>query len=285
MGRWKALIQTPEARARGLGEARVFMLEGEPTRSALREQLSEWVNGRIAAGDRNFVAAGGDGTVQRLVDVLAGHPEVVVGAVGLGSSNDFHKPRLGPPVRLDFEKAQLRDIGEFRCETGATKFVVGVSVGITGVTNAGLHRPPGLHLKKISADLASAIIGLGAIARFRGFGAELRVDGKTVDQPWFYNLQVIKGSYFVGEFRYDQVPGDGELALHWVGRARRREMLRMMMALRGGRFSECPGAHSQMIRRMEVRLPSPQSVEVDGEIFEASNLEILIHPRALKVCP
>jgi diacylglycerol kinase family enzyme len=49
-------------------------------------------------GVRHFVAAGGDGTVGALADALwhecdrVSLPAITLGAVGIGSSNDFHKP-------------------------------------------------------------------------------------------------------------------------------------------------------------------------------------------------
>ena len=80
---------------------------------------------RLAAavnrGVKMFVAAGGDGTVHALLNALVdsrgGNPLAgfTLGAVGLGSSNDFHKPIghtvLGVPVRLDARNSHARDVG------------------------------------------------------------------------------------------------------------------------------------------------------------------------------
>ena len=78
----------------------------------------------LRAGTRVFVAAGGDGTVHALagaiVEARDGVPlgDICLGAVGLGSSNDFHKPferlRSGIPLRLDMDRATPRDLGRIR---------------------------------------------------------------------------------------------------------------------------------------------------------------------------
>ena len=72
-------------------------------RAAVRREIED--------GTRLFIAAGGDGTVSALADELVWARgriplgEFTLGAVGLGSSNDFHKPfgRAvgGVPVRIE----------------------------------------------------------------------------------------------------------------------------------------------------------------------------------------
>ena len=52
---------------------------------------------KFEKGERVFVAAGGDGTVNFLLNQLmelrnGSQGELILGAIGLGSSNDFHKP-------------------------------------------------------------------------------------------------------------------------------------------------------------------------------------------------
>jgi diacylglycerol kinase (ATP) len=80
--------------------------------------VNEQVRAALARGVREFAAAGGDGTVNLIANALLelGERHVVLGAVGLGSSNDFHKPFrkedyiAGMPVRIDFARARPVDI-------------------------------------------------------------------------------------------------------------------------------------------------------------------------------
>ena len=94
--RWAAVEGELRARA---GEFDV-----EPAASLAR--VAESVRLAFDRGERVFIAAGGDGTVNMLVNAimaLEDRSNVSLGAVGLGSSNDFHKQRLkGAVIALSF---------------------------------------------------------------------------------------------------------------------------------------------------------------------------------------
>src|SRR3972149_1440211 len=59
--------------------------------------VKEYVGRMLREGKTEFIMAGGDGTVNLLLESLMEQapsdllPRVKVGAIGLGSSNDFHK--------------------------------------------------------------------------------------------------------------------------------------------------------------------------------------------------
>jgi hypothetical protein len=121
----------------------------------------------IQAGEREFISAGGDGTVNALVNALASMlgPEelrnVTVGALGLGSSNDFHKPYThtihGFPARIDFDRARPRDAGCLSFDSCRRFFLVNASAGVTANANAFFNGPDtGLRLLK-SVSTAAAI--------------------------------------------------------------------------------------------------------------------------------
>ncbi len=110
----------------------------EPTLKAMLEE-----------GVQGFVSAGGDGSANFLLNLLMRHTgedarHILLGGIGLGSSNDFIKPKLhflqGLPIRLDQQNASLVDVGkaEFLASTGEWQtryFIANASLGVTAEAN------------------------------------------------------------------------------------------------------------------------------------------------------
>src|SRR5579871_5150532 len=112
--KWMRLIENPAARKLGLDQAPIF-----DRQTKQEDELADWIFGLAQTGARNFVAAGGDGTVNRVLNSLMRVraksyilSELKLGSIALGSSNDFHKPHDEPhrmsiagfPSRLDFAR-------------------------------------------------------------------------------------------------------------------------------------------------------------------------------------
>ncbi|UCC11279.1 MAG: acylglycerol kinase family protein, partial [candidate division WOR-3 bacterium] len=104
----------------------------------------------LKRGEDIFIAAGGDGTVNLLLNAImqaGGDRDVTIGAVGLGSSNDFHKPFgedafiKGVPVKIDFKNAFPRDVIRIRYRNATghpdTRYcLINASAGLTAEANA-----------------------------------------------------------------------------------------------------------------------------------------------------
>lgn len=292
-------------------------------------EAASLVAARFAAGRRTFVAAGGDGTVHGLVNALvAALPgpelgEVRLGAVGLGSSNDFHKPLSerrvvdGVPVRLDAAGARQHDVGRLRWldprgREWTRHWIVNGSVGLTADANTffnGGDRVLGL-LKRRAPKTAIVYAALRTLLRHRPRCLELRLDGVDSGgdgtsgvgdgtpgvadgvlaipaRPTLVdNLGVVKNPHFAGDFRYDgpHEPASGTFCVHRLEGRSRLGLVRAMASLAGGRFAGTPGASSRVARRLVVRAEEPFAVEVDGEVLVALEAEFSIHPHRLALC-
>jgi diacylglycerol kinase family enzyme len=267
--------------------------------------LDAVVGDALLHGERRFVAAGGDGTVNLVVTALLARAngvlgDVVLGAVGLGSSNDFHKPVAGAnlvagvPVRLDFARARPIDVCWLRYRTAAGRverrpWVINASIGATADGNhyfgAGAGRAI-RALRRISTDAALAWAALRAVATNRPRPLTLALDGGRRFTLSLRNLGVVKNPHFTGVLRYDSplVPDDGAFHVHALTAVPAWRLWATLASLARGRFVGRAGTRTWRARRLTVLAPVPFAVEADGEVVVTRVAGFSVQPRALRVC-
>ncbi len=273
-----------------------------------RDHLCRRITMAFDQGRRLFVAAGGDGTVQLLSDALMRSLSeeqralAVMGAVGLGSSNDFHRPisresMAGEwPVRLDYPNAGLRDVGVLEIYSDGERagqgerlhFMVSASIGVVALGNQIFNQGGGLigWTKRFWTDAAISLATLTALARHRPIGVSLSLPDEPDTELQIVHLGIMKSPFLAGGLRYDfDVPEDDGMFSVAIadGMGRSRTLLAMLALLRR-KFSG---------RRHRFHLTTPKisadagrliPVEIDGEILEGRRLEFRVAPRSLRVC-
>ncbi|MCK7528699.1 MAG: hypothetical protein MZV64_69650 [Ignavibacteriales bacterium] len=168
--------------------------------------------------ETHFVAAGGDGTVNYLLNNLVGsatHDQfknITIGAIGIGSSNDFHKPfrsKSGEiPICIDFQNAYLRDAGVIKYDSDKGKvekyFLINASVGITAEANNLFNKPDFIlrKLKQFNTKIAIFYSAIKTIMTYRNLSAEIIIDGDKLKTK-VSNLGITKNPHFSGDFCYD----------------------------------------------------------------------------------
>ncbi len=259
------------------------------------------VAGAVEEGVRFFIAAGGDGTVGALVDELVRARSVrdlaslTLGAVGLGSSNDFHKPFghlvAGIPVRIE-PSGERRDVGIARLVapdgTRRTRhFVVSASVGVVAEANAFFNTGDRVQgwLRAKWTGLAILYAAGHSIATYHNIGARLRADGATLPAA-VTNLSVSKTPFVSGMFRYDASvrPDDGLLAVHLCEAMSRFEALGALADLARGRFLGKPKRRHWRASRVALEFTAPVAVELDGEVSAARRVTFGVLKDRVCVC-
>jgi diacylglycerol kinase family enzyme len=127
---------------------------------------------------------------------LSGAPDVAIGAVGLGSSNDFHKPFHpeafinGIAVRIDFQSAFHCDVIriDYRDIEGrwGTRFcLINGSIGITAAANAIFNSRLRIirMLQRASVNAAITAAALKAIFTYPNIPCRLTVEGSLCGSP------------------------------------------------------------------------------------------------------
>lgn len=265
--------------------------------------MAECVARELARGETDFVAAGGDGTVNLVMSTIVERaaadlrPLIRLGAIGLGSSNDFHKPPDparqidGIPVRIDFEEAASHDVGvityrEFACREERREWLINASVGTTAEANRFFNAPNRTLriLKRRWPSLALIYAALRTIVRFRPQPMRVSVEQEPFPGP-LRNLGVVKNPHFTGSMRYESPhePTGGRFYVHAIGRVTMARLAVLLCRLLRGRFYGC-GTRSWHASRVDVRSERPFAVELDGEVVTAKAAAFALLPGTIQIC-
>jgi len=282
---WPALAARFEAKA-------VELDRTERWRSELRAALD--------GGVRHFVAAGGDGTVGALADGLwrtarrVPLSEITLGAVGLGSSNDFHKPVrarvAGLPVRIG--SPSRRAVGRVCSvdEQGVSReraFVVSASLGLTASANAFFNgSDPVLRLlRRTWTGGAIAYAALHEILRGQDVPLEIAFPDAR-ESVRAASLSVLKTPHLAGGLVFDTPaePDDGTLAVNLVEDRGRIATLATLARLARGRFAGRPGHRHWRVPEVAVEAAGPVPLEIDGEVVLARLARFDVLAERIRAC-
>lgn len=268
---------------------------------ALEEELGRLVR----QGTRDFVAAGGDGTVNLLLEsLIAGVDESALpclrlGAVGLGSSNDFHKagnpPRKvdGVPLKLDRAGARLHDVGRLRYrddrgDDQVRHWIINASIGTTAEANHFFNHPNTLLrvLKRVSPWRGIIYAAVREIVEYRSRRMVLSLDGEAPIEVLVKNLGIVKNPHFSGDLCYDSPyePDSGYFYVHLLEQVSPTRLASTVWGLLHARFTGQRGTRSWRARHLEVTADQPFPVEFDGETIVTRQATFDLLPRVIQVC-
>jgi diacylglycerol kinase (ATP) len=235
-------------------------------------------------GIRIFIAAGGDGTVNALGNALIDARDgqsleaFTLGAVGLGSSNDYHKPYVdrvhGIPIKTNPEKSILRDVcrASYTAADGSEHrrhFIISASMGATAEANAFFNSGDRIQRWLKPRWTGGAIIysALATIATYRNISARMVLDGEEFESD-LTNLSVLKTPYLSGSFHFDTpvAKDDGLLSVNLCAGLTRWATLGALADLARGKFIGRPGRHHWQAHSLTVVPARPAALELDGEV-------------------
>lgn len=288
-----------------LPELAALALDYELAETASAEEGRLAVERAIDAGQDAVIAAGGDGTVNSvlnaLIDPRTDRPraDLALGAIGLGSSNDFHKPfakereLAGIPVRLAAQEAALVDVGKavFTAPDGTTQqryFILNGGIGLVAEGNAFFNEGTRFlsWLKRRSVGLAIFYAAFANIMRNQSVELELQLDDDEPMPLSLTNMGILKKVHFAGDMRYDTevTADDGMFDVNLWEQMGRFAVLRMVAALYRGRFKGRKGTRTLRAGRVALSPHGAIHLELDGEVDAVTSAEISVLPRVLRVC-
>lgn len=246
--------------------------------------IANVIRERIREGQRLFVAAGGDGTLNCLVQALV-HTEAVLAVVPIGTYNHFARD-VGIPLTW---RAAL-DVAL----TGTTRQIDTARVNERFfVNNVSL----GLYPELVARREERGRDYPRWKARFYAVYATMRKYphvNLTIESE--HHQQVVRTHVFmISNNSYDlsrlgiQAPRsrmtDGRLSAYWLPHIPRIALMRFCAHFLAGRVHETPGFRSFRTTRMKVHSSKATlPLGIDGELYEmAPPLRITIVPQSLLV--
>lgn len=255
--------------------ARMTFGRGDATRAA-----------RLAARRRFdvVVAAGGDGTINEVVNGLAREPyQPRLCVVPFGTANDFARG-LGLPSDIGdaLRIAVDGDVAGVDVARVNQRCFVNVSTGGFG---ADATRSAPAAVKRRFGPLAYLIAGAKRFVRFEPQQARFVADGRVVHDGDFIffavgNARLTGGGTVVtprAEF------GDGRLDAVVVCGASRLDFIAMLPDLRRGSHLESEGVLYLRAARFEVIANERIQVNADGEPLEDSSFRYRVMPRPIRL--
>jgi diacylglycerol kinase family enzyme len=268
-----------------------------------KAELEEIVRTRFSRGERTFIAAGGDGTVYCMVNTLAdlaNHgslSNVSIGAVGLGSSNDFHKPLRscskvhGVPVAIDASRLRARDAVAVTISSDGTSrtrwFLSNGGFGVTASANARFNGGGAAAriLKRIStpgAILAAIVRTLLTLRDIRLTVAS--ADGSSRTLP-VTNLSVLGSRWVSGALAFPEAwTARGMMGVVLLTRSTRISLLGFLARLLRGRCATSDHCSHFLTPELTVSSDLPVDLELDGEIVRGCRFEFSVYRDFLRVC-
>lgn len=248
-----------------------------------------------------IISAGGDGTIHFLVNYLLAYKQkqlesISVGAIGLGSSNDFLKPFgekiRGIPVRISCDSgSSMHDVGVVSYSNNKSReykkyFIVNASFGVTAEANWKFNHPD-LFLKFLKKYFSEAAIGYTAIStilKYRNTQGTLSYGNKKFLTS-ISNINILKIPYVSGSFHYKQsiTRSDGNLGLNVCFNMSPWELISVLGRLKNGSFPASSKTLSEFIQEFHFTASNPFVFECDGETEKTDTISISIMPHALKV--
>lgn len=290
--KWKSIENTVTDR---LPPSAIILETGSPY-----DHFTEKVNSLMREGYSCFISGGGDGSLNHLLNAILTMKnecaaDMFIGAIGLGSSNDFLKRKNthinGIPARINTGGFSPADIGRVSFTSAGNVrltryFIANASVGVVSDANYAFNQGDFFidRFKSRAVNLAILYTALKTILRYKNKELEIEY-ANCRKRISLTNLSIIKTPHVSGSFQYDQqiLENDGYLGLNYCFDMNKAELLGFLNDLGNKRFSGKKRRISEFVSDVKVCSKDYLNLEMDGEVYRASDISFSILPGAINL--
>jgi len=241
----------------------------------------------LASGADLVVAAGGDGTLNEVVNGLAADfARARLGLLPLGTGNDFARS-IDVPADVDaaldiLAAGRVRTVDVARATFGRRRqWFINMSAG--GFSGAVSEKAS--EVKDRWGPLAYLRAAVGALPQLQGHNVRLTLDGGDRLEVEAYNVVVSNGRFVAGgipvapQSRLD----DGRLDVMIAPSATIPQLALLVPQVLLGKHTESDLLLFRKAARVDIESDPPMSFNVDGELIGEGSVRFEVKPRALAV--
>jgi diacylglycerol kinase (ATP) len=254
--------------------------------SGERGEASKLAAAAAEQGFEQIIAAGGDGTLNEVVNGIAGYSDrVQLGLIPLGTGNDFAK-MLDLPTGVEacvetLRAGHVRAVDVVRVTAETTRFMVNVSAGgFSGAVNEKLTP----EIKASWGPLAYVRCAAEALPELRAYSTEITLDDATTFTENLYNVVIANGRYVAGGTMIapEASIDDGLIDIVLVPENSATDLALVAAQIAVGRHLGSEGVIFRRAGKVSVRSTPGMWFNVDGELIgnEPATFEVL--PRRLQ---
>jgi diacylglycerol kinase (ATP) len=241
----------------------------------------------LEAGAELIVAAGGDGTLNEVVNGLAADfARARLGLLPLGTGNDFAR---SIDVPADVEAA-LATLAEGRTRAldvaratldGTSRWFINMAAGGFG----GMVSEKAAELKDRWGPLAYLRAAVGTLPELGGFAAHITLDGTERLEVETYNVVVSNGRYVAAGIPASpsSLLDDGLLDVMLVPTASVPQLALLVPQILLGRHTDNDLLVFRKAARIKIDADPPMLFNLDGEVVGEGPIRFEVLPRALRV--
>ena len=250
-----------------------------------RGDAQRWSREAIRNGCRYIIVAGGDGTLNEVVNGIGRVSRPVrVGIVPLGTGNDFART-LGLPLKVDenidiLRSAKTKRIDIVRVQSNRARYFVNVSAGgFSGIVRQKMTPA----IKRNWGPLAYVRGAAAALPKLHSYKTQIVLDDDEEISSVLYNIVIANGRFVAGGLPIapEADPGDGSLDVILIPKRSAPEMALLAAEIMLGKHVSNNGVILRRAKKVTVRSRPKMWFNVDGELVGSVPAVFQILPRAL----
>lgn len=253
--------------------------------------LTELAADAVRSGATRIVVVGGDGSVNEVVNGLAGDADVELAVVPRGTGRDFVRT-FGIPreveraveVAIDGDVREI-DLGRvtFRTSAGEESHAYFANVASAGISGA-IARRVNATSKALGGTISYYWATFAVFVGWRTGEMRVSVDDEIRGGPMI-DVVVCNGRYLGGGMMMcpEAEPDDGLFDVLLIGDVTKRDLLFVLPKTYRGRHLPHPRLELVRGRTVTVDADDPLPIELDGESRGTTPARFEILPRALRL--